>query len=279
MIGYVGIYHAELKVKEVSKYRAYYCGLCQRLYQKFSNIARLAVSYDFTFLLMLHGSLYGERVIKNKYACPIHLISKNIVLQNYYTEYAADMNMYMLYKKIQDDKLDDNNLMSFLVEPWIKIKLREIYHSYKDKFTRIDKLQDKLNEYERQNNKDIEILSSAFGNILSEIFVIKEDEWAKYLRRLGHYLGKFIYILDAYEDKEKDLKKGSFNPLFDNNKKDLYTENEIKDYLLMSIASACTEFEKLPCVRDYNILHNILYLGVWNKYNEIRQKRLRKAYV
>ena len=29
----------------------------------------------------------------------------------------------------------------------------------------------------------------------------------------GCFLGKFIYIMDAYEDLEKDLKDGNYNPL------------------------------------------------------------------
>lgn len=92
-------------------------------------------------------------------------------------------------------------------------------------------------------------------------------------------MGKFIYILDAYDDLERDRKTGSFNPLMNKRKEEVYTEDEIKEWLTTNIASACMEFEKLPCVKDYGILHNILYLGVWNKYHLIRQRRLRKQHV
>ena len=30
--------------------------------------------------------------------------------------------------------------------------------------------------------------------------------------RMGFYLGKFIYLMDAYDDVEDDVKKGNYNP-------------------------------------------------------------------
>ena len=30
--------------------------------------------------------------------------------------------------------------------------------------------------------------------------------------RMGFYFGKFIYLLDAYDDVEEDVKKGNYNP-------------------------------------------------------------------
>lgn len=276
MIGYVNIYPSELKVKELAKYRAYYCGLCRLLCKHFSEPARLALSYDFTFLLILHASLYGARNYKFYYSCPVHPISGTLALINEYTSYSADMNLYMVYKKIQDDVLDNGGLFSMTMERLLRSKGKRLKRQYPDKTLKIDSLQEKLNEKEAENNKDLETLSSVFGEILSEIFVIKEDLWSSYLGKIGYFLGKFIYILDAYEDMERDIKKENFNPLLNEENKLIYKEEEIKEWLTVNIASACVEFEKLPCVNDYNILHNILYFGVWNKYNLIRQKRLRK---
>ena len=41
---------------------------------------------------------------------------------------------------------------------------------------------------------------------------MKEDEWADVLRCCGYYLGKFVYLMDAYEDLEKDQRKKEYNP-------------------------------------------------------------------
>lgn len=43
--------------------------------------------------------------------------------------------------------------------------------------------------------------------------------------------------------------------------------------LCMMIAESTAEFERLPCLVDVDILRNILYDGVWNRYNKIQMKK------
>ena len=52
-----------------------------------------------------------------------------------------------------------------------------------------------------------------FGIIMSQILLMKDDEWKDTLIKTGGALGRFIYILDAYEDLEDDNKKGRYNGL------------------------------------------------------------------
>ena len=42
---------------------------------------------------------------------------------------------------------------------------------------------------------------------------------------MGFYLGKFIYLIDAFEDVEEDLKKQTYNPF-----KDQFKEDNFQDY-------------------------------------------------
>ena len=106
---------------------------------------------------------------------------------------------------------------------------------------------------------------------MGELLVYKEDTWEPVLRRMGFFLGKFIYLLDAYDDLEKDIKKKNYNPL-----KPLYGEKDYeercRELLLMMMAECSSEFEKLPCIQDEEILRNILYAGVWTKYNKIQKE-------
>ena len=66
---------------------------------------------------------------------------------------------------------------------------------------------------EKQVCKDLDEVSGYFGRICEAIFVYKKDEWSDFLAKMGFYLGKFIYLLDAYEDLEEDKKKKCFYPL------------------------------------------------------------------
>ena len=40
----------------------------------------------------------------------------------------------------------------------------------------------------------------------------------------------------------------------------------------MTIAQACRAFEKLPIIEHVEILKNILYAGVWGRYDQIQNR-------
>ncbi len=90
--------------------------------------------------------------------------------------------------------------------------------------------------------------------------------------RMGFYFGKFIYLLDAYDDVEDDVKKGNYNHFA----KDYIIkgfDDRIKNMLLLMMAETCREFEKLPIIKYADILRNILYSGVWCRFESISRKR------
>ena len=101
-----------------------------------------------------------------------------------------------------------------------------------------------------------------FGRILGEIFVQDdEDFFASELRLIGCGLGRFIYILDAYNDRVKDQKKGLYNPLGQE-----MSNDEVKELLLDAASIASAAFERLPLDEYIPILRNILYSGIWTKF-------------
>ena len=126
----------------------------------------------------------------------------------------------------------------------------------------------KLSEYESQGIQEVDYPAGCFGRLMEEMMVYKEDCWEQQLRGIGFYLGKYIYIMDAYEDLDKDLEKGTYNPLKKMHEEAGY-EERCRDILCMMIGECARNFEILPCVLDVDILRNILYDGVWKHlYNE-----------
>ena len=123
--------------------------------------------------------------------------------------------------------------------------------------------------------------AACFGNLLAEIFAFTNDEWEIPLRKTGFYLGKYIYLLDAYDDLEDDETNGSFNPLLPIRARMSETDSDFNGYvrtlLTMQMASCCRAFEALPIVENIDILRNILYAGVWTKFEEIFAKRTSPA--
>ena len=113
---------------------------------------------------------------------------------------------------------------------------------------------------------------------MEEMMVYKEDCWEQQLRGIGFYLGKYIYIMDAYDDLEKDLKNGSYNPLkpfYHSRTKEEY-ENSVREMLVMMMAETGNAFEHLPCVEESQIIKNIIYSGVWSNYNKIQKEKQEK---
>ena len=180
----------------------------------------------------------------------------------------------VLYK-CKDDYADEKKVGKVLYGTMISGKVRQIERTYERQATVIKEQLARLSELEKQQADDIDQLSACFGNLLGEVFVMENDEWAGSLRTLGFYIGKFVYIMDAYDDLEQDVKKGCFNPLI--SKMQNHNLDEWIYQLLIMVASEfAKEFERLPIVEDAEILRNIIYSGVFCKYTVIRNRKNRE---
>ncbi len=266
MFGYVNIYKPELKMKDFYKYKAYYCGLCKTLKDRYGRLGQMTLSYDMTFLIILLTSLYESNTVRQQNRCMIHPVKKHDTLYNEITEYVADMNIALSYYHLLDDWQDEKRITGLAGSKALKKAYKRIRNKYPRQCEGIKNSLHRLNEYEKNQETNIDIVSRCFGELMSELFVYRQDMWEENLRKVGFYLGKFIYILDAYDDLEKDIKNKSYNPLITISKTSSYEENCL-NMLTMMMAETTKEFEKLPCLLDIDILRNILYEGVWTKLN------------
>ena len=279
MFGYIMTDKPELKVKEFYRYKGYYCGLCQALRKEYGFRGRMTLTYDMTFLVLFLTSLYVADTRELQLHCPVHPVKKIPMLQNELSAYGAKMNILLTYFKFEDDWKDDKSLQGAAGMRLFRKKAETICREYKRQAHAIQKHLKILSAYEEKQEKNLDLVAGAFGNLMAELFVYRQDMWEEELRKFGFYLGKFIYILDAYDDLEEDRKTGSYNPLkyLQNNCKtrEAY-EKTVHEVLLMMMAEATGAFEKLPCLMDAEILRNILYRGVWSKYNKIQKERQEK---
>ena len=119
-----------------------------------------------------------------------------------------------------------------------------------------------LSRLEQENCPSPDETANCFGRLMAELFVVREDFWSPTLRELGFHLGRFIYLLDAAVDFEKDKKQGKYNPYLA-----MGMENadwaRWEDYLVLTMAKCTESYERLPLVQDKDILDNVLYSGVW----------------
>ena len=275
MFGYIIVNKAEMKFKEFDEYHSFYCGICRDLKRKYGGAGQLSLSYDMTFLAILLTSLYEPETRESKCKCIAHPFESHPTKNNIFTEYAADMNALFAYYKCLDDWEDEKKIHKLLYSKLLEGKTGKLKEHYAEKLKKISLLMQSFTEAEQSENADIDILAGLFGQVMAEIVTFREDEWSEILHRLGFFLGKFIYICDAYEDIETDIKKGTFNPLKQRYESPGF-EEECKTILMMMISECCKEFEKLPILDNVEILRNILYSGVWCRYEAVHEKRKAK---
>ena len=167
---------------------------------------------------------------------------------------------------------DSNNQNSYFTDDSGHLHISPDY-SYKNKIEAISSLLDELGTREKMNETNVDVVAGLFGRIMQILFVPFDDIYAKGLGRMGFYLGKFIYIMDAFDDVEDDVKKGRYN-VFSKYYTDPDFETHVKDMLTMMMAECSDAFEMLPAVDNADILRNILYSGVWNSYERRVSKNL-----
>ena len=105
--------------------------------------------------------------------------------------------------------------------------------------------------------------ANAFGDLMAELFTVRDDRWTDGLRRFARSLGKLIYFMDAACDLQADRKKGQYNPLL---LLGIGSGAEFAPQLRLLAGDAAEEFERLPIVQDAELLQNILYSGVWTRF-------------
>lgn len=274
MFGYININQKELSDESRKIYQAYYCGLCQKLKTNCGAKGQMLLSYDLTFLIVLLTGLYELKNQESEFTCAIHPTKKRTAYINDATDYAADMNLILAYQNMLDDWKDER---SYTKKAFVKILDKDytrIMSKYPRQVAAVEEFMKKSEQVERNKENNLDIAAGLTGEMLGEIMCWKEDEWQEELRTLGFYMGKFIYLMDAYEDYGADKKKNAYNPLLFMEKENEQEFDTFCRLLLTSMMSECARsFERLPILMHSDILRNILYSGVWSKYEYLQLKK------
>lgn len=272
MFGYVTIHQPQLTEESYKRYRSYYCGLCKTLKDDYGRVGQLTLTFDMTFLVLLLSGLYEPKEHLEERRCIARPHEKQLMLQNDCTRYAADMNILLAYHNCLDDWFDDKSIVKLSTAKLLEKKYRTLEGRYKRQARAMADYMENVRAAEQSHLDDLDLVAGYTGTILGELFAWREDEWASTLRRMGFFLGKFIYLMDAYDDLAKDEKKQNYNPWRPYRESPDFEEYCLK-ILQMMMAECAKEFEKLPILQDAEILRNILYAGIWTKYGIMQSKK------
>ncbi len=272
MFGYITVNRPELKIKEADRYQSYYCGLCRELQRRHGLWGRIGLSFDMNFLVLLLTGLYEPETELTREGCILHPFVKRRCRSNCFSSYAADMNVLLMYYKCMDDWRDERKPGRALCGGLLQRNMKLLKRRYPEKVRETASALEELRRGEREGETDIDKMAGHFGRLLGAVFVYQKDVWEDELYTMGFYLGKFIYLCDAYEDIYRDVKSGSYNPFHAICRRAGFEEN-CEKMMTMMMAECCSAFEALPIIKNEDILRNILYSGVWRRFEQIRSRR------
>ncbi|SHI33556.1 DUF5685 family protein [Pseudobutyrivibrio xylanivorans] len=277
MFGYINADRSQLSQEDKHTYQSFYCGLCKELGKQAGVKGKMLLNFDLCFLAILLQSLYEPMLNQEDFRCMIHPAKKKTGFSSEAMEYAASMDIILSYHSLMDNYADDGSKLSGMAASSLKKDYERISAQYPRQVKAVEDYIKKLSIAEKSGETNIDLVSGFTGEMLGELFNWKQDSWGQTLHCMGYYMGKFIYLIDAYDDIKKDEKRGSYNPLLFLKKE---SPKEFECFVKINLTSLMTEcaksFERLPIVDNVDILRNIIYSGVWTRYEYLQLKEKRK---
>ena len=246
------------------RYKGCYCGLCRSIGRRCGTLSRCCLTYDMVFLTLTLNALYEPEEDEESKICPIHPLRKRRSWHSEATDYAADLNVLLARLNALDDWADDRSPLKWAEAKLLERAAAEAAERNPRQWAAIREGMAELGDVERRREPSPDPGANAFGKLLGEVFVLREDRWAPTLRALGRDLGRFIYLLDAVIDRKKDERRGLYNPVSAMAAEGT-TPDELREILLGLMGDAAAAWDKLPLLRDAEVLRSILYAGIWKQ--------------
>lgn len=271
MFGYILPRREELKVREFEQFRAAYCGLCHTLGRRYGVWSRFLLNYDFTFLAMLLSP--AEAPVCERRRCiasPIQARSCCAGCEG--MDVAADESVILVWWKLRDQVADSPfwkglpaRVLSRLLRPSYRKAAR-----LRPGFDRVVREQlERLQRMEEERCPSLDRTADTFACLLRAAAPAGPDETRRRaVEQLLYHVGRWIYLVDAWDDRTDDRKSGGYNPvnlrydLPDDGSGDEAAHQQLALTLQHSRNLALSAFYLLEEGAWTPILENILCLGM-----------------
>jgi len=216
MYGYVRPPLGTLSEEEQRRFRAVYCGLCRELGERYGLPARMILNYDFTYLaVLLSDGTEGEA---DAFRCPRHPLKKQAVRRGGASmEIAADESVILAYWQLRDGVEDHGFHRGLKYRAGAKALRRAYAKAAKARpgFDQaVRKQLQKLSALERERSPAMDAAADAFATLLAGAAGEAENPVRRrVLGQLLYHLGRWIYLVDAADDLQKDARSGNYNPV------------------------------------------------------------------
>ena len=285
MFGYIKPYIEELKVKDFELYKATYCGLCRTMGKCTGCVSKMTLSYDFVFFAFVRMALTKAKGEVKKRRCALHPFKKRLMLEmNPTLEYTAKASVILTRVKLKDNINDSRGFSRFLakIAGVVSIFFKKTDENLLPLKEKIQSCFEELLALERGECDSIDMVANTSGELIGHVASFGlDEERAKLAYEIGFHLGKWVYVIDACDDLERDVKKGAYNVLkyaFGNELSD-GDKALLKNAMLLELESMSKSVELIDFYehRDVEaIVKNIVYDGLVQETDRVLGKKTKK---
>lgn len=221
LFGYVKPQKWELLLREYDQYNGVYCSLCRRLGRSYGPAAKLALNYDCTFFSIVLIALSSRAPRFERKRCTVNPLKKcTYCLSEEEIDAAAAVTVILSYFKIRDNIEDSpwyKKAAYYCLLPVAAYARRRAAEKFPEYDSVVSSAMEEQKKAERGAGLGPDGCAEPTANMLAGLLGLsagarENTAAARVLHEFGYYLGRWVYLMDAADDLEKDLASGSFNP-------------------------------------------------------------------
>ncbi len=290
MYGYVVPDKSTLRASDFVLYRAFYCGICCRTGKNYGQLPRFTTNYDFAFLAALLHDYSASDIVIEEHKCVLNVVKKKAVLtESPLLDKLVAANIMLAYKKADDGVIDGDGFKYRVVRRALRKAYKKASAAYPEMQETIERGYKAQRASEKNKIASIDRAADPFACLMRELVEkILDGKIDDKLRSLCYNIGKFVYLADALDDIQDDVKAKRYNPFaatygldkknFEGRKRffDAHKE-ELTSYLGSCAGRAAEMLGGMRLTQSYSLLHNIVRDGLGAKIDELltSDKKLR----
>lgn len=300
MFGYVLPVREKLTAQQWQDYRAAYCGLCHTLKQRYGFLARFLLNYDFTFLALLLRREEEAPCVSCRRCVSAPLRGRDASEPDSSLEAAADISVLLIYWKLKDQLVDERGLRRIPALVLLAL-FQGVFRRGREQnptlHQEIGRRLSRLQQLEQEGCSSIDRMAEQFALIMTAMVPQDWDEPARrVMEQLLYHLGRWIYLIDAWDDLDEDLKHNRYNPVASRYQLTAATSPEVREEARQSMDQTVCHSENLaisafhletigyhtPVVENIlcaglQSVRHLVFSGEWKKYRKQKKQELKQT--
>lgn len=269
MFGYVLPVRSRLTEQEWADYRAAYCGLCHTMKRRYGFLAQFLLNYDFTFLALLLRRSPQQPCVTCRRCLSAPIRGRMADTEDASLDAAADGSVLLVYWKLRDQLADERGLKKLAAAGMLGLfhgVFRRGKQRCPDLHREIGERLAALRALEQKDCPSVDRTADQFARIMTAMVPQNWDEISqRTTEQILYHLGRWIYLIDAWDDLEDDLKESQYNPIA--------ARFSLREVPEQDRAAAKEQMERTICHSE-NLAISAFHLGEFGYYAPVLENIL-----